>query len=409
MSKTFLLKGLELWRANSKEDDETIGRLMTEYVAQNYTNAITAPSKMSALKKYIRKEVYGAKAPPARLTQLGMVTRVKPDSSPFITNGIAIYNEFKNTDELKAKLIEYVTSWYDNRGTQISSLPRLKHAIMRHDPEAKLQGIILSRKTYDDERASKELAVAQKGKNCIEIMDTDALFSKVLAGITSNDQSKLYPALLLATGRRLNEINETATFTPTDYVADATAGRENEYIAIFNGQLKTANPQPYEIPLMLPTNVVRNALMRLRAILRSYPQYATSHAVSNYIQAVTGLNISAHTLRSIYSVAMYNTRPEHFKLYNKSTFISAVLGHANASSVQYYDCYKLHNLTTTTYDADIPQLVYDASSRGEVNAITNINKLLAENKKITNNALRKMGSSPAVIKRVLDKNPQLRV
>jgi integrase len=399
MSKTFLLNGLELWRANSKENDDTIERVMSEYVAEQYTNVITQPSKMTALKKYIRKEMYDPKAPPARLTRLGMVKKVKRDGSPFITGGITIYDEWKNTDELKAKIIEYVTTWYDNRGTQISSLPRLKHAIMRHDPEAKLNDIVLPRKIYDEEAQNKLIKVTQKGQTCTEINDTDALFSKVLAGITSNDQSKLYPALLLATGRRLNEINETGAFTETG----------DDYTAVFNGQLKTANPQPYEIPLMLPTAVVSNALIRLRMILRSYPQYATSHAVSNYIQAITGLNISAHNLRSIYAVAMYNTRPEHFKLYNKSTFISAVLGHANASTVQYYDCYKLHGLTTTTYYADVPQLVYNASNRAEVNLIVNINKLLAEKKKITNNALRKLGSSPAIIKRVFDKNPQLRV
>lgn len=398
MSKNFLLKGLALWDANASVSDHEIYDIMYRYVTGHYPNMKTAPSKLTALKRRIKTERFADTQPPARLTQLGL----NPDRgqpSQFIADGLALYDKFKDSpDELVNALRDHVMNTYDKTQTQINQMSFLKREIRKAHPAADLSKVFLTQAVYQIGKDQQHDRAKVRAEQVQTINNADDVFSSVLDGITSDNVNEIYPAILLATGRRLNEINRSATFR--EY-------KDDEYTVRFTGQLKTSAVKSYDIPLMLPASVINDALTRLRSIIASYPQYKTSSRVSAYVRQAFGQKLSAKDLRAIYAVAMYDTRPTKYKRWNKQRYISSILGHVDMATTAHYDIYHLNGLTKTRYGVVPKALVYNNTSRGETKVVDNINKLRAAGDPVTVNALRRMGSSPAVIKRVFAQNPEL--
>lgn len=395
MSAKFLNNGLALWRESVNKQD--LHDIMQAFVRTAYPNVSSQRPRMAKLKKHIISAEYTTKGKPPdiKITKLGMSpARKKP--SKFIQGGFKVYETNKGSDNLKDKLIDYVVSTYTNPKTRNTSFINLKKAIADKYDDDKVIEFKLPRKMYDEVFAIDRDAVKAKGRDCITIDNTDKLFDKLLKGIKSNDINELLPAVLLATGRRLSEITSTAVFKPTD----------NQYVTSFTGQLKTDDSKPYDIPTMVNTTNINNALNKIRTELKANPQLGASGYVSNYITDIAGIQLSAHQLRAIYATAMYNKRPDEFKSYNEPVYVSMILGHKLMDTVPHYVCWTLNKLTKVQYEF-ASTLNHNRNNRAEVRCVANIEAVIASGKRLTQAAVRKLGTSPAVFKRVMAQNPGL--
>jgi integrase len=395
MSTGFLTEGLELWKKSKKLSDAELHDAMQAYVREHYTNAPSQKSRMSKLKMYIKEMVYTNhnKRLDLRITKLGMKSTVK-EPSTFILGGFKIYEANKDSDDLKDKLIEYTSNTFPNVKTRNTSFISLKKAIATKYSDKHVLDFKLPMNMYDEAFTIDKASVKAKSENCDVINNADKIFQKLLSKVKSDEVEGLLPAVLLATGRRLKEITQTGTFKPTD----------DEYVAIFSGQLKTDDSKPYKIPLMLPTTVINTALKKIRTTLESHPQYGTSSYASKYITMLFGTKISAHQLRAIYATAMYQHRGAKFESYSEPAYVSMILGHNNMDTVPHYVCWTINGLTKVQFGV-ISRINHNKQNKAEVKCVANIEKLTAEGSNITQNALRKLGSSPIVIKRVFKQNP----
>jgi len=430
MSAKFLTVGLKLWNESAGLSDEEVLDKIREFVVKTYKGDSLRRKNASKLKAYIVDINYTDQSPlPPRIARLGMSTKA-PAKSDFITNGFSIYEKYMDSESLVDELVKYVARYYPNPGTRNSSFVRLKKAIADKYDDPTVLEFKLPLDMYDEVFKLNRVALSKKGSNCVVINNTDSVFANVIAGIKSDKIEELFPALILATGRRLTEITKHGSFEETD----------DPYTAIFTGQLKTDVTTPYEIPTMVPVNVVNKGLMNLRAILTDEPRLGTSYNSGRYVSDAFGLDLTSHDCRAIYATAMYQQRPPAFAKYNEAQYISKILGHQDTTSVPHYTCFKLNGLTTVRYMQPpsrpkqrpskesvakiakqvrmppkpkpaalvYPPIVHNSSSIAERRFVDNVNQLRLEGRRISQNNLRLLRSSPAVIKRMFAKNPGLR-
>ena len=149
-----------------------------------------------------------------------------------------------------------------------------------------------------------------------------------------NDDRKqaLLAALLLATGRRTEEILKTGILSLGKDMSS------NGYLARFEGQSKIGlkDIEAYDIPLLAPFWLVSDGMKRVRDLYDIDPlssaNSAASQTLNNYTKSRVGLK--PHDLRKIYAMATYNLQTA-----NKPSLIgwvSRVLGHTQLSNAAYY-------------------------------------------------------------------------
>ena len=440
MSAKFLTDGLQIWNSGVDLNDDELHDKIREYVRANH-KVDRQRSNMSKLKSYIIDIKYAGVANlPPRIKKLGMSQKVF--SNDFLENGFSVYKKYKDSDKLKDALIKYTSGYYPEPRSRNRQFITLKKAVAKEFKDPTVLDMMLPRHMYDQVFKIDKAALAEKGKNCVTIDNADSLFSRILNGIKSDKIEDLYPAILLATGRRLSEITKYGSFHKTD----------DHYVAVFEGQLKTDDNTPYAIPTMLPVTIVNTGLAKLRDILADDPKLATSFYVGRIIKAAFGIDVTAHSLRAMYAVAMYKMRDGQFKKFNESQYVSMILGHKDTDSVAHYTCYKLNGLTKVKYmepptrpttrpsksavaqaamkqpppippkpaavvpptpaapvvvEPEYPPIIHNAGSTAERKLVANINQLRREGKRVSQNGLRLLKSSPAVIKRVFARNPGL--
>jgi Telomere resolvase len=169
--------------------------------------------------------------------------------------------------------------------------------------------------------------------------------------LQSDAWADLVTGLALVTGRRLTEILKTGRFFP-----------KSLYTVIFDGQLKRRDLQivPYEIPLLLPAEVVMAAWRKLRALedtaemeiedvafkySKEASENATRHFAGLIPQRSARENLHTHSFRAIYArIAVLWFCPVPV---SDLSYVNAILGHWNvgderrqrqfAATEHYYD------------------------------------------------------------------------
>lgn len=326
-------------------------------------------------------------------------------SRKFIADGLKLYAKHKDKSTVTKIIVQYATKQYSNLGTRSSSLSKLKKAIIQaHHNEGpvpdEVKAIKLSQKQYDTLFAATQKRLEIKSDECIDIPNADEFIDKVLSGLLGNTVAELFPAVALACGRRTKEILETGLLTPV---------KSNMYAALFTGQCKVReDPEPFEIPLLAPLPLVNNALVNLRAITNDKPQSASQ--LGNAVKIATGRDdLTPHLLRAIYAMILwkdYQDKGKGKKSMNR--FISQVLGHSSMSTSVHYTRVKVSGLTTNKWKPTITLDMFETNGKAAENrCVENIISLYNEGKRITVNALRKRRSSPATIRAVASKNPNL--
>ena len=237
--------------------------------------------------------------------------------------------------------------------TSTAALSKLKKKIVDlykekgEEPPPDVAKIKFPKGVYEQvNRECKSKAVL---KQRIEIKDGDRLQRELFMGLSGHTISTLYPALLLATGRRTIELVH----------GSLARVKGNNYAALFSGQAKTNNKMvEYEIPLLASFSIVQSALLRLQLLLGG--KQTPSGVLGKFIHLASGIRIPPHGLRKIYvAIAFQLTKKCHSNTLPQ--FAAKVLGHSGMGSTPFYLTYDV--LGITKYWAPVAEKVVCACGK----------------------------------------------
>ena len=392
MSKSFISNGLVLFEDN--KEDPNVAKIILTFANETYPNWTTQRPAISKLKKAIIA-TYDGQATPANVKLIGSQPDAK--NQPNVNQlGLALYEKTKDAKQI----IDFVTTKYANISSRATTLSNIKKTILTKYPDASkaIKHMVLPGGDYKKLTTKLDKSLQSKVKNCLDIKEGDEFVNNILQGLISTKPADLFTALCLATGRRTTEVLQTGSIKPL---------KNNPYQAQFTGQLKKKDNEPttYTIPLLAPYRLVIKSWDRLRDIITEHPQYTHTATLNRYVKRVVGRDdITPHTLRSIYAVACYiKYAPEKQTI---NSYISEILGHEGMNSSVHYNCVNIEGLSNEPWKLSLSNFKHD-ESKAQMRAVENIITLISEDKNITVNAIRNLGSSPAVIRKVIAANRQV--
>lgn len=240
-------------------------------------------------------------------------------------------------------------------------------------------------------------------------IDGDKLIQRLISLLEKPNATwqELSVGLLLATGRRTIELLQTGDFYLDEHMTSDMAA------AVFSGQAKRGDDQPYVIPLLAPFSLVKTAFDKLRSIVstdgmptldvnQTYQRrIATALRKHSHIKELT-----PHDLRGIYAIATYELMDG--KKMSLIGYISRVLGHTNPANAAYYQRIKIVNLTgvyvPNVNDWHIPE-GWVAHTAPEEKRVKIILELMNKRLPVTASRIHTTGGgSMAVSQRVIDLN-----
>jgi hypothetical protein len=188
-------------------------------------------------------------------------------------------------------------------------------------------------------RQTQTKALNNKHHN-IKIIDGDKLLSEVLPFLDSENPREYIPALLLATGRRQNELVE----------GTLDKSKCGAYFALFKGQSKTGldiERDAYDIPLLAPFNLIDKAWKRSKTYFNNSQDRKVFKTkirnISRWLKKHPEFKVDKlHEFRSIYALICYQLFPTG-KL-SQMAYISSVLGETSINIASHYNSIKVENV-----------------------------------------------------------------
>ena len=188
-------------------------------------------------------------------------------------------------------------------------------------------------------RRTQMLSLHNKHYN-IKIIQGDTLLQDVLPFLESKNPKEYIVAVLLATGRRQNELVS----------GTITKSKKGAYFAIFSGQSKTGldlQRDSYEIPLLAPFPVVENAWNLSKTYFENVTDRNTFKIrirnITRYIKNQPYPIDKLHECRSIYALLCYELFPTG--TLSQMAYISSVLGETSINIAAHYNSIKVENIT----------------------------------------------------------------
>lgn len=239
--------------------------------------------------------------------------------------------------QLRSKLLlKTPLNGYDNMKDYWVEMRKKKQpADLLHPEIAKLK---LTNQEYIEIVQKKKQAVKDKNDNTTVIKNSENLRKEILSGLNSLTYNKLFPALLLATGRRTIEILKTGKF------------RKLGDRVLFKGQAKTRKEKSFDIPLLAPMKDVQRGVKNLR---RLFPEIKEDNLSNQQVQELVknrneelfktisekyGVKLTPHRLRGLYVAFAYK---EYSGDASYIGFASRVLGHDDLETTLHYVDVKL--------------------------------------------------------------------
>jgi hypothetical protein len=254
-------------------------------------------------------------------------------------------------------------------------------------------------------RQTQTRALNNKHHN-IKIIDGDKLMTDLLPLLNSENSRECIPALLLATGRRQNEL------------VDGTLSKSKcgPYFALFKGQSKTGldiERDEYDIPLLSPFNIVDNAWKRSKSYFENSQDRKVFKAkirnISRWLKKNSNFNVDKlHEFRSIYALICYELFPTG-KL-SQMAYISNVLGETSINIASHYNSIKVENIKNLWIPCEQKYNWIGGDSHLDM-IIPTLDEFIMkqcmekDKKKITKTLIGRIcGKSQNVVKRFYDKN-----
>jgi len=175
----------------------------------------------------------------------------------------------------------------------------------------------------------------------IKIIDGNKLMTDILPLLESDNSREYITALLLASGRRQNEL-------VNGMLSKSNCG---PYFALFKGQSKTGldiERDAYDIPLLAPFNIVSKAWNKSSKYFENSDDRKVFKAkirnISRWLKKHKEYKVDKlHEFRSIYALTCYQLFPTG-KL-SQMAYISSVLGETSINIASHYNSIKVENVT----------------------------------------------------------------
>ena len=189
-------------------------------------------------------------------------------------------------------------------------------------------------------RQSQTKSLNNKHHN-VKTIDGNQLMVNILPLLESENFKEYIPALLLATGRRQNELS-------TGIITKSKCG---PYFALFDGQSKTGldvKRNSYDIPLLAPFTTVSKTWEKSKEYfnLDAKDDIAFKIKIRNISRWIKKNPIysidTLHEYRSIYALLCYQLFPTG-KL-SQMAYISSVLGETSINIASHYNSIKVENV-----------------------------------------------------------------
>jgi integrase len=229
-----------------------------------------------------------------------------------------------NVDEI----IQYFIDKPIKDSSKVSQLSAFKRELknIRYTPELELLKMPrrIAEKVLTEQRKRRDA----KHENVLIIHNSKKIIADILQGITSKNFDKLYPALLLASGRRSIEVYMMKPVNTDDNTSTTF---------LFRNQLKKRNQNhnDYIIELLIPVKEFNKGLKNLQELVRVNTQTKTPAELSKLFRKANanamlklssrlGISLKASDLRRIYVAELFR-RSNSNKSFN--AWIKTYLGH----------------------------------------------------------------------------------
>ena len=189
-------------------------------------------------------------------------------------------------------------------------------------------------------RQTQTQALNNKHHN-INIINGDNLMLSVLPLLNSENTREYIPALLLATGRRQNELVS----------GTLSKSKCGPYFALFDGQSKTGldiKRESYDIPLLAPFNIVSKTWIKSKEYFNNIDDKNVFKIkirnIARWLKKHPEYNIDKlHEFRSIYALICYQLFPTG--RLSQMAYISSVLGETSINIASHYNSIKVENVS----------------------------------------------------------------
>jgi hypothetical protein len=182
----------------------------------------------------------------------------------------------------------------------------------------------------------------------IKIINGDNLMLSVLPLLESENTREYIPALLLATGRRQNEMVS----------GTLSKSKCGPYFALFDGQSKTGldiKREAYDIPLLAPFNIVSKTWKKSKEYFNNTNDRTVFKIkirnIARWLKKHPEYKIDKlHELRSIYALTCYQLFPTG--RLSQMAYISSVLGETSINIASHYNSIKVENVSKLWVPSD---------------------------------------------------------
>lgn len=196
-------------------------------------------------------------------------------------------------------------------------------------------------------RQTQTQALNNKHHN-IKIINGDNLMLSVLPLLESENTREYIPALLLATGRRQNEM-------VSGTLSKSSCG---PYFALFDGQSKTGldiKREAYDIPLLAPFNIVNKTWKKSKEYFNNTDDRTVFKIkirnIARWLKKHPEYKIDKlHEFRSIYALICYQLFPTG--RLSQMAYISSVLGETSINIASHYNSIKVENVSKLWVPSD---------------------------------------------------------
>lgn len=255
------------------------------------------------------------------------------ENEPFIQNVIKLY-----PDEFDANsIIEYYNNKISLRtgkpitnGSKVNQISVLKKNLKQIKNIPELVHLRVDKSIENDVKTNQIKQLEKKHMNQLVIPTASQFIKNTLEGLHSKRIEDLYPALLLASGRRPTELYLMKSFRK--------GNKDNEII--FKDQLKKRNDETmkYTIQLLVDVKTFRKALKNFHKLVdvdslsseEIYKKYSKQNAdIMLYFSAMNEIKLKASDMRRIYVAELYRRTDKKISF---NYFVMKFLGHSDMNS-----------------------------------------------------------------------------
>ena len=238
-------------------------------------------------------------------------------------------------------IIKQLRNKYPNLGTLSKNLSIIKSKLSKSLPNnPEFNKLKLTNDEYSLLNKKSQNSLNHKLDSLLVIKNSKVFLNEILQGLSnSNKYDELFPALLLATGRRSIEILKTGKFKTI----------KNKIY--FYGQAKKRNEKSkgYVIPLLYDTKTIQKSLLRLRKGIACLTDGLNNDEIHdtfkrrnyNIFQKLSEkyqVNLTPHSFRSIYA-EFCNIKFNKDK--SNAKYRAEILGHSDNNSQLHYSSVRL--------------------------------------------------------------------